>query len=842
MEDIKVAIVAIARLENDYINEWIGHHLGIGVNHIYVYDNSSSEEEKLHYRVYDKYFNNVTIIPAYDKVQYQMPAYKEAYEKYGKMYDYIIYIDIDEFIMLQKDKTINDFVKRLPNDCECYRMNWLIYGDNDIVNRDVSSSVVKDFSKPLIDNKHNTTTKSIIKGGLDNIDFISVHYAIRNINGVKSNLNTYFGDMINITNDLPIEEKSLNIHRKDYTYIKLNHYITKSICEFISQKMRRPDAAWNYERNIDKDFFQYNKKTQEKIDVYNQSQNIIKYYYYSPKKFENGGDYYNKILVNKLYYCICKPMMSDIDVAFCGSILGHASIKDAKYIVGCGFQDSLEPVNKNENAYVSVRGKMTKQRLINNGIRLKDNIKFIDPGLLVSKIYDFGDVQKKYKIGIIPHYVDEDNVRKIYGDKYNIISMKTSDIQGICRKIKECEIILSSSLHGIIFSHSLGVPAYHIEMKKLREGDNFKFKDYYTCYNSELHYENFKCINSIIPFERILEYDRNNRTKCNPSGKDILIKQQEFLSILPYKKYLNKKFIVYQDINVCFTSHKARINKIKRFIDTLLNQTIPVNVYLTLSSDEFPGKENELPEYIRNINDPRFHINWVKRNIKPFKKSLYTLKHLNDESIIITLDDDVLLNNDTIEIAVKYFDGNYPLSVCNKIRSVGYDGKMYRPTGCFTIYNKSMVKNWETIINDDIINTNDDDSFMIALFWLNGYYNKPIPIDIKFDKTMVEKESSLTEFMKLHDVRNLAKATDSLISKSVMKITGKDLYNSFGCFNNNTPKNTHITPTSSAMVNLKNISNKSKPVNRITQLRDDIQAGRMIKIPTGHGFIWRRVK
>lgn len=50
MEGIKVAIVAIARLENDYINEWIGHHLNIGVNHIYVYDNSSSEEEKLQYR------------------------------------------------------------------------------------------------------------------------------------------------------------------------------------------------------------------------------------------------------------------------------------------------------------------------------------------------------------------------------------------------------------------------------------------------------------------------------------------------------------------------------------------------------------------------------------------------------------------------------------------------------------------------------------------------------------------------------------------------------------------------------------------------------------------------
>ena len=39
-----VAIIAIARLENDYINEWIGHHLNIGIDHIYIYDNSSSTE------------------------------------------------------------------------------------------------------------------------------------------------------------------------------------------------------------------------------------------------------------------------------------------------------------------------------------------------------------------------------------------------------------------------------------------------------------------------------------------------------------------------------------------------------------------------------------------------------------------------------------------------------------------------------------------------------------------------------------------------------------------------------------------------------------------------------
>ena len=549
--DIKVAIVAIARLENDYINEWIEHHLDIGVNHIYIYDNSSQTEEKIIGIIHDEYLDRVTVIPAYNKSQFQMPAYKEAYEKFGKIYNYIIYIDIDEFIMLQKDKTINEFVERLPEDCECYRMNWEIYGDSDIVNRDTSSSVIKDFKKPSENKKRNTVTKSIIKGGLTNITFDSVHYAIRNKNGIRSNLKTYYGNMVDITKTLPIDKKSLNINLTDYTFIKLNHYITKSICEFICQKMRRPDAAWNYERNIDKDFFAYNKKTNEKIDTYNRSKTTISFYYWSCKNnernYENCGDYYNNILINKLYNCICKPIFNDyetksIDVALCGSILTRRALREVKYIIGCGLQNKKQPKNTNTKSYLAVRGKMTKKRLDTNGIHLSEKTKFIDPGLMVSKLYDFGKVEKKYKIGIIPHYIDEDRIKKKYGKQYHIISMRTCDVQMVCRKIMECEIILSSSLHGIIFSHSLGVPAYHIELNKMQDGDNFKFKDYYTCYDRFIPYKGFSCVDFNIPFEKIIEFDEINRDKYNPTIDEIEKKQNEFISILPYKDKLNKKF------------------------------------------------------------------------------------------------------------------------------------------------------------------------------------------------------------------------------------------------------------------------------------------------------------
>lgn len=847
---MKVAIIAISRLENDYINEWIQHHLNIGVDHIYVYDNSSMEEEKISGAVYEKFLPCVTIIPAYDKVQFQMAAYKDAYYKYGNIYDYLIYIDIDEFIMLQKDNNIKDFICKFPEDLECYRMNWELYGDNEIINRDVRRSVVADFTKPAI-KQRSTTTKSIIKGGLDGIDFVSVHYAIRNLNGKRSNLKTYYGNFIDITKTLPIESKSLNINVYDYSQVKLNHYITKSICEFICQKMRRPDAAWNYERNIDKDFFSFNEKTPEKVKAYEESKNIINYYFWSPKykfNYENAGDYYNKLIINKLYHCICNqvnniidPLDKPVDMAICGSVMNHKHIQNVKYILGCGILNSKPAINNNPSAYRCVRGKLTKERLLKQGINVSGDIKFVDAGLMVSYIYDLEKIQKKYKIGIIPHVLDEDVVMKKYADKYNIISMKTTDILSICRRISECDIILSSSLHGIIFSHSLRVPAYHIELNELQCGDNFKFKDYYSCYDRNINYTKFKCVDGVIPIDSIIEYDKNNRSLCNPTADEIEQKQKDFLLILPYRNLLNKKYKINgeSEIHVCLTSYKGRINVVHKIISSLLNQSIKCYVHLTLSSDEFTDGVKSLPNSLLNIDNPMFSIHWVKRNIKPFKKSLYTLKYIPDDSIVVTVDDDIVMPKNIIEDAVRDFDGTHPLGISNNITSVGYYGKMYTPTGRLTVYNKKMVSHWDEIISDDIISTNDDDRFMLSLFWLNGYYNKPIG-SISMSKILIGKidtTESLTDNLSRSQCMKMATNSDSIISESVKKITGKELYESFGYYNNETSHNLYSNDTYQP-------PHSNPKLEKLIRLRRDINEGRIIRIknPNGAGFIWKRIK
>ena len=56
--------------------------------------------------------------------------------------------------------------------------------------------------------------------------------------------------------------------------------------------------------------------------------------------------------------------------------------------------------------------------------------------------------------------------------------------------------------------------------------------------------------------------------------------------------------------------------------------------------------------------------------------------------------------------------------------------------------------------------------------------------------------------------------------------------------------NTH-TPCPNPHMDIKRDTDggsKNTPSSKISKLREDIQAGRVVKIPTRNGFIWKRVK
>ena len=103
-----------------------------------------------------------------------------------------------------------------------------------------------------------------------------------------------------------------------------------------------------------------------------------------------------------------------------------------------------------------------------------------DPAILLKRFYDSPKIIK-YNIGIIPHIVHFESFAATYlSSDFRIINLKTTEIESVIDDIRECKLILSSSLHGIIVAHTYGVPAIwmSIDGEQLM-GDNMKFVDYF---------------------------------------------------------------------------------------------------------------------------------------------------------------------------------------------------------------------------------------------------------------------------------------------------------------------------------------------------------------------------
>ena len=128
---------------------------------------------------------------------------------------------------------------------------------------------------------------------------------------------------------------------------------------------------------------------------------------------------------------------------------------------------------------LAVRGPLTRERLLNAGVYCPEV--YGDPALLLSQYYK-PNVGKKYKIGIIPHYVDKSCscINYAKGQDVCIIDIQNyTDFRCFVDQINECEFILSSSLHGIIIADTYGVPNAWVEFSNNIVGNRFKFYDYF---------------------------------------------------------------------------------------------------------------------------------------------------------------------------------------------------------------------------------------------------------------------------------------------------------------------------------------------------------------------------
>lgn len=202
----------------------------------------------------------------------------------------------------------------------------------------------------------------------------------------------------------------------------------------------------------------------------------MKVYYWNGRK--NFGDLLTPLLIkrfSKLNSEWVEPKKADLIMV--GSILEHMPLNWCGIIAGAGKLHEGSKLKFTNARVLGVRGELTARDL-----GLRGNYVLGDPGLLADELVPLED--KKYHLGIVPHWTDTTLEKDPRFTKYNpIIIRPENDPLKVISQIGRCRKIVSSSLHGIVTADAFGIPRrIEIAPKMLShkniEGGLYKWMDY----------------------------------------------------------------------------------------------------------------------------------------------------------------------------------------------------------------------------------------------------------------------------------------------------------------------------------------------------------------------------
>ena len=259
------AVYAQMKDEDNVIDQWINHYIGLGFEHCYIMNDQSenlfSEKIKNH-RHYDKItlidvdftiaeYNSGDFVNSklYNKIiwggnknakqNYLLNTFKELYKN---DIEWLLICDADEFLYLRDDCTISQYIeKKLEKypDMGQICFNWVNYGTS-YHSYFPEGDLFENFV--LSEHKIHSYLKSIVN--LNNITQLSIH--LSKLNG-KS---TYIPDKIDIIEINEFQKKYGKTNTPNYIILNPNdvnaflaHYITLDCYTLIYRKLKRLRAG-----------------------------------------------------------------------------------------------------------------------------------------------------------------------------------------------------------------------------------------------------------------------------------------------------------------------------------------------------------------------------------------------------------------------------------------------------------------------------------------------------------------------------------------------------------------------------------------------------------------------
>ena len=267
-----LAVVAILKNEAPYLKEWLDYHLLAGVDHFYLYDNDSPDNQAEVAAPYVKaglvdYFS-------LHGIAMQYAAYNDAVKRFKFHCRYMAFIDCDEFIFPKTNRSISEVLDEIlsrDKSAAGLAVNWQLFGSNDEETADYSG-VLERFTR--------RAPKDWAPDGKGNAHIKTISNP-RKINVVaQSHFQSYFEGLYSVNENGDFPTRVFN-YPVTVEKIALNHYFTKSREEFLLKRERG-----RLDTNI--------KYALEQFDLYNRNEEfddgILKYRAARSEKFSLEPD------------------------------------------------------------------------------------------------------------------------------------------------------------------------------------------------------------------------------------------------------------------------------------------------------------------------------------------------------------------------------------------------------------------------------------------------------------------------------------------------------------------------------------------------------------------------
>jgi Polysaccharide pyruvyl transferase len=198
----------------------------------------------------------------------------------------------------------------------------------------------------------------------------------------------------------------------------------------------------------------------------------------------NFGDEFTPLAVKELLgtTAVWSPL-KDADLVMVGSVLNeYIEQGSSARVFGAGLRQGSAGTGIPTERVIGVRGRGTLASL---GLD-QASVSLGDPGLLVRSMVEQGGIRRG--VCLVPHFnafasaKARSLIRGAAAAGATIVSPAQPPLE-VARAINGCDLVLSSSLHGLVFADAVGVPRARVTIAGHTD-PSFKYDDYESAFDA----------------------------------------------------------------------------------------------------------------------------------------------------------------------------------------------------------------------------------------------------------------------------------------------------------------------------------------------------------------------